>query len=209
MGEGRRHSRCGAPLFFFVQLFIFGLLLVNILQASIAIRSPPATHTHLSSPSKPFSPPPPSRTKQQQQQQQQPTPNWRGTSGGLSPHTTPQRQLAFSASMTGAGGGNASDPRGLAQSYSLTFNNSLLSTPPTSHPADFSFGSSTGSLPPHPTSSPLAAYRGRRAPTGRAYIFVLIVCQTRTLSFPFFLGGLDGLLLARLAQADSDSEVDE
>lgn len=89
---------------------------------------------------------------------------------------TPQRQLAFSTTTpaggspvsTSAGAGGASDPRGLAQSYKLTFANH-----PTS-PPDVSISSTTGSssLPPSPSpaqaTSPLAAYRGRRAPTGRA-----------------------------------------
>ncbi|KAH9169089.1 hypothetical protein EDB89DRAFT_1506555 [Lactarius sanguifluus] len=161
------------------ELAIFGILLANILQASIAIRSPPAPHPPILSPSKALSPP----------RQPTTTPNWRS---GLSPNTTPQRQLPFSASVGGSstGAGSASDPRGLAQSYSLAFSNFLVSPSsplPSSSPAphDRSFGS----LPPSPSpSSPLAAYRGRRAPTGR---------------------GLDGSLLARLAQGDSDSDIGE
>src|SRR5260221_7075168 len=87
--------------------------------------------------------------------------------------TTPQRQLAFSTSAggsasvgVGSGPGSASDPRGLAQSYALAFNSSS---------PDVSFGSSIGSLPSSPSpaqaTSPLAAYRGRPAPTGRASHF--------------------------------------
>src|SRR5258708_39437710 len=89
---------------------------------------------------------------------------------------TPQRQLAFSTTTpagsgsgvgvsagTGAGvggAGGASDPRGLTQSYKLAS-------------PDISLSSSTGSssLRPSPSPasapSPLEAYRGRRAPTGR------------------------------------------
>jgi hypothetical protein len=90
--------------------------------------------------------------------------------------TTPQRQLAFSTSAggsanvvgVGSGAGSASDPHGLAQSYALAFNSSS---------PDVSFGSSVGSLPSSPSpaqaTSPLAAYRGRRAPTGRASHFPL------------------------------------
>lgn len=171
------------------ELSVFCLLLANIFQATIAIRSPPAPYPPLPSPSKSLSP----HSKGGQQQQHRATmtpPTWRGKSGGLSPKTTPQRQLAFSttnpAGSTSAGG--ASDPRGLAQSYKLTFTNHHASSP------DISISSSTGSssLPPSPSpaqaTSPLAAYRGRRAPTGRA---------------------LDGSLLARLAQGDSDSDADE
>src|SRR5713226_6444930 len=96
---------------------------------------------------------------------------------------TPQRQLAFSTTTpagsgsgsgvsvsagagAGVGGaGGASDPRGLTQSYKLTS-------------PDISLSSSTGSssLPPSPSpaqaTSPLAAYRGRRAPTGRTSILL-------------------------------------
>ncbi|KAI0248762.1 hypothetical protein BJV78DRAFT_1363340 [Lactifluus subvellereus] len=176
------------------ELLLFGVLLANVLQASIAIRSPPAPYPPLPSPSKPLSPPPP-RSKGPQHLTATP-PNWRSKmSGGLSPNTTPQRQLAFSTSSAGvgvggvAGAGSASDPRGVAQSYTLTFNH--LSSPSPASP-DLSFGSSTGSLPPSPSpvqvTSPLAAYRGRRPPTGRA---------------------LDGSLLARLALGDSDSDVDD
>ena len=102
---------------------------------------------------------------------------------------TPQRQLAFStttpagstnrvsAGATGAsaGAGGASDPRGLAQSYKLAFANLPTPSP------DLSIGSSTGSssLPPSPSpaqaTSPLAAYRGRRAPTGR--VSLLLLCK--------------------------------
>ncbi|KAI9459732.1 hypothetical protein BJY52DRAFT_358061 [Lactarius psammicola] len=173
------------------ELAVFGILLANILQASVAIRSPPAPHPPIPSPAKALSPPRQSTTTT--------TPNWRSLglgskNGGLSPNTTPQRQLPFSASTSvggpSTGAGSASDPRGLAQSYSLAFSNFLASPSslsPSSSPAahDRSFGS----LPPSPSPvSPLAAYRGRRAPTGR---------------------GLDGSLLARLAQGDSDSDADE
>ena len=182
------------------ELSVCCLLLANIFQAIIAIRSPPAPYPPLPSPSKSLSP----RSKGGQQQQQHRAtmtpPTWRGKSGGLSPKVrltpffnahctrihgtsfsrahiqiTPQRQLAFStttpagsSSPMSAGAGGASDPRGLAQSYTLTFANHHTSPP------DISISSSTGSssLPPSPSpaqaTSPLAAYRGRRAPTGRA-----------------------------------------
>lgn len=100
--------------------------------------------------------------------------------------TTPQRQLAFSTTTpagsvsagagASAGAGGASDPRGLAQSYKLAFTNHPISSP------DISIGSSTGSssLPPSPSpaqaTSPLAAYRGRRAPTGRASLLLPLRC---------------------------------
>lgn len=95
--------------------------------------------------------------------------------------TTPQRQLAFSTT-TPAGSnsaGGASDPRGLAQSYKLTFANHHTTSP------DISISSSTGSgsLPPSPSpaqaTSPLAAYRGRRAPTGRASLYLLLILINR------------------------------
>ncbi|KAN0135984.1 hypothetical protein V8E53_006145 [Lactarius tabidus] len=169
------------------ELLVFGLLLANILQSSIAIRSPPAPYPPVPSPAKALSPP----------RQPSTTANWRSLgnkSAGLSPKTTPQRQLPFSVSTSvggaSTGAGSASDPRGLAQSYSLAFTNFLASPSSpspssTSTPLDRSFGS----LPPSPSPvSPLAAYRGRRAPTGR---------------------GLDGSLLARLAQGDSDSDAEE
>ena len=171
------------------ELLVFGLLLANILQSSIAIRSPPAPYPPVSSPAKAISPP----------RQQSTSANWRilgnnNKSAGLSPkvrllphflpsfhhssstqheQTTPQRQLPFSASVGGPTG-SASDPRGLAQSYSLAYTNFLTSpTSPSpsspSAPLDRSFGS----LPPSPSpTSPLAAYRGRRAPTGRASFFL-------------------------------------
>jgi len=133
--------------------------------------------------------------------------------------TTPQRQLAFSTSAggsanvgVGSGAGSASDPRGLAQSYALAFNGSS---------PDVSFGSSVGSLPSSPSpahaTSPLAAYRGRRAPTGRASHFPLDFFHNKRFIFYLFkfilgffvIGALDGSLLARLAQGDSDSDADE
>ena len=133
--------------------------------------------------------------------------------------TTPQRQLAFSTSAggstnvgVGSGTGSASDPRGLAQSYVLAFNSSS---------PDVSFGSSMGSLPSSPSpaqaTSPLAAYRGRRAPTGRAlyFPFVFFFHNKRFMIYIFHISGffvigaLDGSLLARLAQGDSDSDADE
>ena len=207
MGEEHRYRRYGPtvqtrlpPLLTraHAELFVFCLLLANMFQATIAIRSPPAPYSPLQSPSKSLSP----RSKGGQQQQHRAKltpPAWRGKSGGLSPkvrlipslhihvfmviytranmQTTPQRQLAFSTTTpagssnplsASAGAGGASDPRGLAQSYKLTFPNHHTSPP------DISISSSTGSssLPPSPSpahaTSPLAAYRGRRAPTGRA-----------------------------------------
>jgi len=167
----------------FAELAVFGLLLINILQASIALRSPPAPYPPVPSPAKALSPP----------RQPTTTVNWRSLSsksGGLSPN----RQLAFSGSTSvggaSTGPGSASDPRGLAQSYSLAFSN-FLASPSSPSPSSQSapHDRSFGSLPPSPSpTSPLAAYRGRRAPTGR---------------------GLDGSLLARLAQGDSDSDADE
>ncbi|KAI0290577.1 hypothetical protein BC826DRAFT_1026106, partial [Russula brevipes] len=166
------------------ELSLLCLLLANLLQAAIAIRSPPAPYPPLPSPSKPLSPA--SRARSKDHKTGSTPPSWRSKPGVLSPNTTPQRQLAFSTSAgpgsVGTGPGSASDPRGLAQSYKLAF---------TSPSPDLFLGSSTGSLPPSPSpsqaASPLAAYRGRRAPTGRA---------------------LDGSLLARLAQGDSDSDAD-
>jgi len=174
------------------ELVIFGLLLANILQATIAIRSPPAPYPPVASPAKSFSPPPrlpPVRANRHSLGNNK-------SNAGLSPKMTPQRQLPFSASTTSVGGtsttgaGSASDPRGLAQSYSLAFTN-FLASPSSPSPSSSStpHDRSFGSLPPSPSpTSPLAAYRGRRAPIGR---------------------GLDGSLLARLAQGDSDSDVDE
>ncbi|KAI0057379.1 hypothetical protein BV25DRAFT_1994987 [Artomyces pyxidatus] len=146
-----------------VELFLLAVLLVNILQASYAIRSPRAPFPPLASPARPLNAP-------KGLHMSPPTPSWRNKAHGLSPNTTPQRQLPFSASVS-------SDPRNLAHSYSLSF--------PTPSP-DASFNS-TMSLPPSPSpSSPLAAYRGRRGVgTGRA---------------------LDGSLLARLSQVDSDDD---
>lgn len=66
------------------ELSVFCLLLANILQATIAIRSPAAPYPPLTSPSKSLSP----RSKGGQQQQHRATmtpPTWRGKSGGLSP----------------------------------------------------------------------------------------------------------------------------
>ncbi|KAI9507149.1 hypothetical protein F5148DRAFT_1207698 [Russula earlei] len=170
-----------------LQLSLFCLLLVNILQSAFAIRSPPTPYPPLPSPSK--RPSPAHHSKGQHEHRATP-PSWRTKSAGsgLSPNTTPQRQLAFSTSAGGgsiggasASAGSASDPRGLARSYALAFDSPLH---------DLSLGSSTGSLPSSPSpaqaSLPLAAYRGRRAPTGRA---------------------LDGSLLARLAEGDSDSDL--
>ncbi|KAH8997111.1 hypothetical protein EDB86DRAFT_2915359 [Lactarius hatsudake] len=57
----------------FSELAVFGILLANILQASVAIRSPPAPHPPILSPSKALSPP----------RQPTTTPNWRS---GLSPN---------------------------------------------------------------------------------------------------------------------------
>src|SRR6266849_1660495 len=120
----------------YAELSVFCLLLANIFQATIAIRSPPAPYPPLPSPSKSLSP----RSKGATMT----PPAWRGKSGGLSPkvrltplfnaytyswsyflrahiQTTPQRQLAFSTttpaggSSASAGVGGASDPRGLAQ----------------------------------------------------------------------------------------------
>ena len=66
------------------ELSVFCLLLANIFQATIAIRSPPAPYPPLPSPSKSLSP----HSKGGQQQQHRATmspPTWRGKSGGLSP----------------------------------------------------------------------------------------------------------------------------
>ncbi|KAH9957009.1 hypothetical protein BC827DRAFT_726596 [Russula dissimulans] len=154
------------------ELSLFCLLLINIFQSAIAIRSPPAPYPPIPSPSKPLSPA--ARSKE--------PPTWRSSKRGpgsgssssaLSPNTTPQRQLAFSTSAgVGVGVGSSGGGGGGVGAGG---------------------GSSAGSLPPTPSpaqaTSPLAAYRGRRAPTGRA---------------------LDGSLLARLALAQgSDSDVDE
>ncbi|EIM79295.1 uncharacterized protein STEHIDRAFT_173167 [Stereum hirsutum FP-91666 SS1] len=68
-----------------------------------------------------------------------------GSKLGLSPNTTPQRQLPFSSSISSSIA--ASDPYNLAKSYSLGFSDPNLS-----------FATST----PSPTPSPLAAYKGRR-----------------------------------------------
>ena len=200
MGEGRRSRRCETfctptrnPLTRIAhsELIVFGLLLANILQASFAIRSPPAPYPPVPSPAKAISPP----------RQPSATANWRSLgnkSAGLSPkvrppplipcfhhssrgsareQTTPQRQLPFSASTSvggsSTGAGSASDPRGLAQSYSLAFTN-FLGSPSSPSPSSSSapHDRSFGSLPPSPSpTSPLAAYRGRRAPTGRALFF--------------------------------------
>ena len=114
----------------------------------------------------------------------------------------------------GASAGSASDPRGLAQSYVLAFN---------SPSPDVSLGSSVGSLPssPSPTqaTSPLAAYRGRRAATGRTSLWSLAWLSARInhlfiyviliLFWSAAIGALDGSLLARLTQGDSDSDADE
>jgi hypothetical protein len=85
MGEGRRNCRCESPLLQPVnlltalsELLVFGLLLANILQSSIAIRSPPAPYPPVPSPAKALSPPRQSTT----------TANWRSLgnkSAGLSP----------------------------------------------------------------------------------------------------------------------------
>jgi hypothetical protein len=66
------------------ELSVFCLLLANIFQATIAIRSPPAPYPPLPSPSKALSPH--SKGGQQQQHRATMTPTtWRGKSGGLSP----------------------------------------------------------------------------------------------------------------------------
>lgn len=66
------------------ELSVFCLLLANIFQATIAIRSPPAPYPPLPSPSKSLSPH--SKGGQQQQHRATMTPlTWRGKSGGLSP----------------------------------------------------------------------------------------------------------------------------
>ena len=202
MGEGRRSRLCetfstptlnSLTRFAHSELIVFGLLLANILQASFAIRSPPAAYPPVPSPAKALSPP----------RQPSATANWRSLgnkSAGLSPkvrlpllpsshhsspglareQTTPQRQLPFSASTSvggpSTGAGSASDPRGLAQSYSLAFTN-FLGSPSSPSPSSSSaqHDRSFGSLPPSPSpTSPLAAYRGRRAPTGRALSFFLL-----------------------------------
>jgi hypothetical protein len=74
---------------------------------------------------------------------------------------------------------------------------------------------------PSQATSPLAAYRGRRAPTGRASFLPLFSSQPEIydlfnyLNLTFFsllggmIGALDGSLLARLAQGESDSDADE
>jgi hypothetical protein len=59
------------------ELSVFCLLLANILQATIAIRSPPAPYPPLLSPSK--------GGQQQQHRATMTPPTWRGKSGGLSP----------------------------------------------------------------------------------------------------------------------------
>ncbi len=69
----------------YAELIIFFLLLVNIFQATIAIRSPRAPYPPIPSPSKSLSP----RSKGGQQRQHRATmtpPTWRSISGGLSPN---------------------------------------------------------------------------------------------------------------------------
>jgi hypothetical protein len=114
----------------------------------------------------------------------------------------------------GASAGSPSDPRGLAQSYVLAFN---------SPSPDVSLSSSVGSLPSSPSpaqaTSPLAAYRGRRAATGRTSLLALgflpgliidLFLYVILISFwSAAIGALDGSLLARLTQGDSDSDADE
>ncbi|KAI0311790.1 hypothetical protein OF83DRAFT_1177234 [Amylostereum chailletii] len=147
-----------------VEVFIFSALLANILQSLIAIQSPPKSN-----------PPPPSpATRFAPRQPATPTPSWRRAPNGLSPNTTPQRQKPFSPAAS------ASDPRGLAKSYSLSF-------PPPSPDASFNSSASLSMSSPSP-SSPLAAYRGRRGVgAGRA---------------------LDESLLTRLQEAQSDDDDD-
>jgi hypothetical protein len=70
------------------ELFLFGILLANILQSSIAIRSPPAPYPPLPSPSKTLSPSSSPRSKGGPQHHLTATPpNWRSKkSGALSPN---------------------------------------------------------------------------------------------------------------------------
>jgi len=87
MGEGRRSHRCEpvsiptrnsltpAWTSSSSELAVFGMLLANILQASVALRSPPAPYPPVPSPAKALSPPrQPSSTT---------TANWRSNSTGL------------------------------------------------------------------------------------------------------------------------------
>jgi hypothetical protein len=86
MGERRRNRRYESPPLRPIntltqthsELLVFGLLLANILQSSIAIRSPPAPYPPVPSPAKALSPP----------RQPSTTANWRSLgnkSAGLSP----------------------------------------------------------------------------------------------------------------------------
>ena len=79
-----------------VELSIFCLLLANILQATIAIRSPPAPYPPLSSPAKSRSPATSPRPKDGQQHRTMTPPTWRGKSGGLSPNV----RFSFPVSLT-------------------------------------------------------------------------------------------------------------
>jgi hypothetical protein len=215
---------------------VFGLLLADILQSSIAIRSPPAPYWPVPSPAKALSPP----------RQLSKSANWRNLgnnqSAGLSPNVRPlplpPPSIHHSSRRSACAGDPATpaalvrvhvrrsgrpehrrrqhvNPRSLVQSCSFAFTNfvtspSSPSPSSTSAPHDRSFGS----VPPSPSpTSPLAAYRGRRAPTGRAsFSFLASPCSFfffRNSGALLYVGGLDGSLLARLTQGGSDSDAEE
>ena len=167
------------------------MLLANIFQASIAIRSPPAPCPPVCSPSKSLSPP----------RQPTATMNWRSLgikSCGLSPNVRPPFPSLHNSQLTwdntrracvsrrrpsascpspaqppwGAGRVRvqaARRTRGASRSPTRS-RSPTSSRPRRPRPRRL--------LPPSSSpTSPLAAYRGRRAPTGRASSFITSSCS--------------------------------
>ncbi|KAI0800101.1 hypothetical protein C8Q74DRAFT_1234249 [Fomes fomentarius] len=140
--QGRPAS---APYYYLcaAELFVFGVLVFNVLQASYALKYPRAAN-----------PPPPTPTKSIiGTPLSPPARQWRLQ--GLTPTSSPQRQKAFST--------YAPSP---VSTPSRTLNYTI---PSVASPAETSLLSSVSSLPGSP-ASPLAAYRGRHsASVGRAF----------------------------------------
>ncbi|KAI0634005.1 hypothetical protein C8Q77DRAFT_1109116 [Trametes polyzona] len=138
----QRYASASYYYFCVAELALFATLLLNILQASYALKYPRAPP-----------PPPPSPAKQSSNTPLSPPRQWRLSSA--TPSSSPQRQKAFSS--------YAPSP---VSTPSRTINYTIPAS--VSSPPDASFASSI-SLPGSP-ASPLAAYRGRHSTSvGRAF----------------------------------------
>jgi len=142
-----------------LELCVLGVLGLNVLQASYALRYPPASL-----------PPPPTPAKSTPATTKSPPQRRLGAFTPTQSQSQPQPQKAFSSSL-------------YASSPISTPSRTLYYSVPSATPLDSSFASSTSSFPGSPSpvyNSPLAAYRGKhRSGAGRAFDGELLKSLTR------------------------------